>query len=1348
MDQVLSSSQSFVRALKASSDPPNTGGPSKIEIARAAWDQQSFHAPRKAEVIVDLILNRFVKSPELQSVTDIASWQLLSDIITPSRSTKTHSWLAPLVSRVPFTRVVIQFFESVQNATFSDKCRDTRIAHDCITILWPYCISKANIDLLLECFGACLRLCTKRQPLDEYVSDLVKIVAGSFHRSLSTSTAKKKTFSSFIQLYIKDWISSLYNLSTSPDHSTLFECLYTSGIDCLFNLDVLRDSKTEDTLFIAFNDIVPEIILPSLPGIFSSYIQALRTNRNAIFGHGSNQKVDSLERFRETGLHFFTLSQQIFNKATDKDQSWTTKALLLDVINQEMLFTGRHLDTEKLFHGMVNSIFVEFAADSQDSFESVVRCLTSLTRIDYRLVETVLPDILSQLLMVPGSVEPAVELLDIILQYHVKTRNVPLYIDTLMSVSFRETVCGHDCQKVYERICHSAGLHPSHLDRLGKCVHEFLPLNQTITTVRNVTKRMGTLWEEYHSWSRSLDEDNPRKRRKVDNGGSVNGAANGITLRFSTAATFASVVLSSFSADLVPKESQQELETLLNNFSSKVVLHSLSKMFKGISKKAEKSLWSDEVIISADLRLRYALDLQRSPTISVDAKCSSKLTQRMLESIDVISLPELQVELFRTFFISTSTSQQLVTLDTLLRILESMKPAAFNILHMVIQRWLPLIDLQASAAQLERFVHILVSQQTCSREGSTGILLDQALSSAEFWELSNIRSVLLTFIDKSISEISNWATATLQQQQLVCSVYDLLMAVPTEYLSRTLRLSLVKRTILLEQTMDSTSNAHFLHTLRVCVSRIISSTDLSDNLMGGLAAYLQHLHTNGASGQETMELVRLLLKNLFKNNNPDEIGQLIQHYSDGLQQSSFSWINPWARTFKVLVELLLKERPMKSFSIPVRDTFKRFYNTLHTCLFSTLVDLSKTPSAPKVTHSRGLLQCWQETCHLFPQDVPVLDDQAVRMFAFATTAEDEETGFVVFGVLLEEFNFCAASVRLQRFETVIAAYVLLANRKFIVGQGVGSFISTLCPTLSPEIFEHGLKFIVTSLEHANADECSALVNLLSILLQDSPQSTFHIVQHFVTQSISIFNDREVFTKVVHLPALRLFLQRCRDRPATLRQVDVSGVWLFIAKICAGAQSHNATTSVETFHCIVSITTALVRLRRDLVLLTIPHLGIVLRRLIQSMQSPRPSLGPKQSALVSRSLPFWINIRDPLGVEESNALSRLLESLNTKNVVRKLTTSTTTPSKAESFAKPFSKHASYVIKAYVESLNNPLCELSTAVRKELQPGLYALCGMMNDFSRDTLMASATDAGEKAIVKALWKEYEKQRYVGKG
>jgi len=64
------------------------------------------------------------------------------------------------------------------------------------------------------------------------------------------------------------------------------------------------------------------------------------------------------------------------------------------------------------------------------------------------------------------------------------------------------------------------------------------------------------------------------------------------------------------------------------------------------------------------------------------------------------------------------------------------------------------------------------------------------------------------------------------------------------------------------------------------------------------------------------------------------------------------------------------------------------------------------------------------------------------------------------------------------------------------------------------------------------------------------------------------------------------------------------------------------------------------------------------------------------------------------------------------------------------------------------LNNPFCVLPAAVRKELQPGLYALCGLLNEYSRDALMASATDGGEKAVLKALWREYEQQRYVGKG
>lgn len=58
---VAHSSQGFVRALKAPSDPPVNGGPFKIVIAQRAWDDVSFYVPSKSEVIVDWILNKIFK---------------------------------------------------------------------------------------------------------------------------------------------------------------------------------------------------------------------------------------------------------------------------------------------------------------------------------------------------------------------------------------------------------------------------------------------------------------------------------------------------------------------------------------------------------------------------------------------------------------------------------------------------------------------------------------------------------------------------------------------------------------------------------------------------------------------------------------------------------------------------------------------------------------------------------------------------------------------------------------------------------------------------------------------------------------------------------------------------------------------------------------------------------------------------------------------------------------------------------------------------------------------------------------------------------------------------------------
>ena len=82
-----------------------------------------------------------------------------------------------------------------------------------------------------------------------------------------------------------------------------------------------------------------------------------------------------------------------------------------------------------------------------------------------------------------------------------------------------------------------------------------------------------------------------------------------------------------------------------------------------------------------------------------------------------------------------------------------------------------------------------------------------------------------------------------------------------------------------------------------------------------------------------------------------------------------------------------------------------------------------------------------------------------------------------------------------------------------------------------------------------------------------------------------------------------------------------------------------------------------------------------------------------------------------------------------------------PAKAESFAKPFAKHAADVLKAHVDAMCAPLMVLPMEVRRALLPGLFALCEMMSEHSRDTLMVSVVDGDGRTILKALWTEHDK-------
>ena len=233
-------------------------------------------------------------------------------------------------------------------------------------------------------------------------------------------------------------------------------------------------------------------------------------------------------------------------------------------------------------------------------------------------------------------------------------------------------------------------------------------------------------------------------------------------------------------------------------------------------------------------------------------------------------------------------------------------------------------------------------------------------------------------------------------------------------------------------------------------------------------------------------------------------------------------------------------------------------------------------------------------------------------------------------------------------------------------------------------------------------------------------------------------DIRRFFNVTRLP----FLQ-----PAALRPGDVMLTWTILFKLLSGSENHDSWTCTDIFREIVGITGALIRHRRDLVLPGLPHLGVVLQRLVAMIRAVRPELGAKQARAVANSFPFWVNVKEPLGVPEFKVLSRLLVSLTTKTTVRAVGP-VQESQKMESLARPFGKHASYVLVTYAQAMNDPLCVVYAATRKELYPGLFALCDLLSDHDREAMMLSALDGGGKTAMKTLWNDYKKQKYVGQG
>ncbi|KAH0590433.1 hypothetical protein H2248_000586 [Termitomyces sp. 'cryptogamus'] len=1415
--------QAFIRALKAPSDPPAQGGRLKIEIARQIWDDSSFLVPNKAEVVVDWILSKFLKEKDneitLNPLLDLRFWTLLNDVITStstggSSGTQTRPlkiWLPPLLSRIPVAPSLVALLRLLGRLDPALRSSVVPVIFSSLAIIWPVSAQKINTEAMLECFGAFLTAYHGAHVANDYFMRIGSLITTSYRNSVSNSSNKKKVYSVFLQNYLPHWLE-LHALSGS--HAAFSDVVYDAGIETLFNLDILRrsrDSKTDTELFEAIAPVLTSNadVYAVLPRLFASYIESIKKYRGALVSQSSSQTPGSANAEIQTkGIQFLASCLLLLDAHEQSVKTWSARVALLKVVDKESLFDRRNTEAAMVLDRAIGHALESIDIKTANDLASyAIECLSTLARIDYDMIVPLVPRVLSKLLLLSGPHVSSLEFLDLILAYHNKTRTVNTFAEGLvnaLSSAIEAASSNNSPIELYQSALSSPLFNAIHLKRLSKALQAFLSGSQVLPLTQHTFNFLKQTWEKCNVGRGHTEERSPKRRRTVNMGStsSAKSQEDCSAVVFSLLSHLAMTVFSSLPLHTVTQELRDELRSLLNDiriFAARIV----KKVMKPLT-KSDQTVWSLSVISSASLRLWYALDVsgQLAPVPFDD----EKLYKRALKALQNGKLlPELLIEVFRFLFhvsLHRDQSSSQAAFNHSLAYLEKnfqvspaswsgqlhrlsldkqgQKECALALMHMIVERWLPVIETFASTEQLQRLIQVMMSigvaENTCrSIPGlQAETLLLQVLHSAQFWELHKVRVVFLSHLEQIVSGHDDVSNTDSISASTTVGAYRLLLTLPVEYLSRSARADFARRALNLDRHISSSAmplkaKSRDLTVLRAFLSRVFSIPNGIDFSVEHLCDALKHLITSETSSalfDETLEatttgLLKLIFFETFKklqHSSSDVVSNLISDFA----QIDLRLISDFrAQSFIHMITVLNGDFKFKGLPNDLQFAMQQIYQTLSMATAPQLSTLQiETASVEDARDYTRLMMLWRSLLCLRrwigSTDAP-LPFLATTLFSRLSAWNHDSTArydihVAALAILLEEFDFCPENDRSSRLDYITAAYTYTLNLlPPCARQQVERFLPRLCSNLSASEFSQLLDLIT---EDLNCNDSSEMrINLLQMstdLLRSHPQGTLKQTQAFSSRCLQILLSWRDLTDCpieLRLQALEFVAKNCAEQPAVLRIGDMGSIWILVTNFLAGSSVHDKDTTPEIFHKIINIISALIRLRRDLVIHTLPHLGSVLRQLLMMVRTVRPSLGIKQTSLVTATLPRWVNAKQPIGVGEVKVLSRLLETLTTKSMVRNNAPNSETQ-KAESLAKPFSKHAAYVLKAYITAMNDPLCLLPSEHRRELQRGLYALCSMIGDHNRDAMMVSALDAGGKLMMKALWKEYEKQRYVGKG
>lgn len=624
----------------------------------------------------------------------------------------------------------------------------------------------------------------------------------------------------------------------------------------------------------------------------------------------------------------------------------------------------------------------------------------------------------------------------------------------------------------------------------------------------------------------------------------------------------------------------------------------------------------------------------------------------------------------------------------------------------------------ATPAQLERLVSIVISRAGAEPGLSVGAAVQRLLSSADTWELPAFRTALLkALVDAAKSR----------------GAFVVLSTCPAAWLSKGARTALLDAAY----AVDKDASTETQVAIRTWLARLAAAQVYGPLTDAKVVKKLLKSATSPELADATLALVHLAYQHIAKSAARDPAALLAT--LDEATKSNKSFKDPTdvrSRAVALLLDDIVASGGVERFSADVKSKLSELEAVARTALAPVVQSALAAPAA-----NAEVFRSWRSLVRFASWlGAPVSDNTGAALLSSIVRTRDAELAVVAFDL--------SASAEP---EAVLAAFIVL--RATFPDTALDTAFASYAKALTSEAFTAALTAASSLVASEREAEAEGALRAVSLLLSAPVEGSGRAIATLLHPLLLSLEGAMRSSVGVIAQALAVLSALVDDRTGLLRAPDGALILAAIGAALVPSAHRAPACAPHLVPAALSPLITLVRHRADIALAHLPALVGVLAAFFPLLQRKRGA-----RAKGTRK-PFWLAI-EPRDNNPAAAHAALLARAFTNLATAKLPTTGDAP--ARTLAGPLAKHAPALLVAYARAAADPWAGLSTAVRRELEPGLFSLCDIVTAGGRADgrgregegvgapfgLGDGAGGAAEHEIWADTWRAWSRKRYTGQG